>query len=108
MLKHAKEQQAARATVAQRKKRYREEGVAGLADRSSRPHRSPRMTPAAIVAEVCRLPRELAAGPHRIAWKAGDSRLHRLRPPQAHRSQPPHRPGPHDPGGHPLRMSAAW
>ena len=58
-----------RATVAKWKKRYREEGVAGLADRSSRPHRSPRMTPSAIVAEVCRLRRELAAGPHRIAWE---------------------------------------
>jgi transposase len=58
-----------RATVAKWAKRFREEGLAGLADRSSRPHRSPRMTPAALVDEVCRLRRELAAGPHRIAWE---------------------------------------
>jgi len=32
--------------------RSRAEGVAGLADRSCRPHRSPRATPAAVVAQV--------------------------------------------------------
>lgn len=58
-----------RATVAKWAKRFREEGAEGLGDRSSRPHRSPRQTAASVVAEVCRLRCELAAGPHRIAWE---------------------------------------
>lgn len=37
--------------------RYRAEGVAGLGDRSSRPHRSPRQTPQAQVAVVLALRR---------------------------------------------------
>ncbi len=45
-------------TVYKWRKRYREEGLAGLVDRSSRPHRSPQRTPAAIEAEVIRLRRE--------------------------------------------------
>lgn len=60
-----------RATVAKWAKRFREEGVAGLADRTSRPHQSPRMLAGPVVAEICRLRRELAAGPHRIAWELG-------------------------------------
>lgn len=60
-----------RSTIAKWAKRFREEGLAGLADRSSRPHHSPRMVTAAVVAEVCRLRRELSAGPHRIAWELG-------------------------------------
>jgi transposase InsO family protein len=35
--------------------RYRSEGAAGLQDRSCRPHRAPRTTPAAVVAEVVAL-----------------------------------------------------
>ena len=58
-----------RTTVAKWAKRFREEGIEGLADRSSRPHHSPRRSAATLVAEVCRLRRELAAGPHRIAWE---------------------------------------
>jgi transposase InsO family protein len=60
-----------RATIAKWAKRFCEEGMAGLADRSSRPHHSPRMVSAPVAAEVCRLRRELAAGPHRIAWEMG-------------------------------------
>jgi transposase InsO family protein len=60
-----------RATVAKWAKRFRDEGVAGLADRSSRPHHSPRMVSEAAAAGICLLRRELAAGPHRIAWELG-------------------------------------
>ncbi len=47
-------------------RRYRLEGPAGLADRSSRPHRSPRATPAAQVQRI------LAA---RQTWRWGPDRL---------------------------------
>jgi len=60
-----------RATVAKWLKRYRDEGLAGLQDRSSRPHRSPRSTEAGLAGEICRIRRELGCGPHRIAWKLG-------------------------------------
>jgi len=60
-----------RATVAKWRHRYRAEGLAGLQDRSSRPHCSPRALPEDIVAEICRIRRELGCGPHRIAWELG-------------------------------------
>ena len=45
-------------------RRYREDGVAGLEDRSSRPHRSPRQTPAGVVHRILKLRR------HRLtAWE---------------------------------------
>lgn len=47
-------------------RRFRAEGTPGLADRSSRPHRSPRATPAAEVARI------LAA---RTKWRWGPDRL---------------------------------
>lgn len=47
-------------------RRFRAEGTPGLADRSSRPHRSPRATPAAEVARI------LAA---RAEWRWGPDRL---------------------------------
>ena len=47
-------------------RRHRREGDAGLEDRSSRPHHSPRLLPAAIEAEV------LAA---RASWRYGPDRL---------------------------------
>jgi len=47
-------------------RRFRAEGAAGLADRSSRPHRSPRATPAAEVGRI------LAA---RAEWRWGPDRL---------------------------------
>jgi transposase InsO family protein len=47
-------------------RRFRAEGTPGLADRSSRPHRSPRATPAATVARI------LAA---RTEWRWGPDRL---------------------------------
>jgi transposase InsO family protein len=42
--------------------RYRSEGLAGLRDRSSRPHRLHRPTPQAVVAEVARLRRQRYTG----------------------------------------------
>ena len=42
--------------------RYRNEGLAGLRDRSSRPHRLHRPTPQAVVAEVERLRRQRYPG----------------------------------------------
>jgi transposase InsO family protein len=43
----------------------------GLADRSSRPHRSPRRTPAAVEQAVLRARRELRLGPHPLGWALG-------------------------------------
>src|SRR5712692_3842137 len=42
-----------------------------LADRSSRPHRSPRRTPAAVEQAVLRARAELRAGPHPLGWALG-------------------------------------
>jgi transposase len=57
-----------RATVCKWLRRYHREGVAGLGDRSSRPHRTARRLSADLVAAICRLRRERAWGPHRIAY----------------------------------------
>ena len=54
-------------------RRYREAGAAGLLDRSSRPHRSPRSTPAELVERIQRLRRERWTGV-RIAQATGLSR----------------------------------
>jgi transposase InsO family protein len=43
----------------------------GLQDRSSRPHRSPRRTPATIEQAVLRARRELRVGPHPLGWALG-------------------------------------
>jgi transposase len=42
-----------------------------MTDRSSRPHTSPRQTPASVEQVVLRARRELAAGPHVIGWAIG-------------------------------------
>jgi transposase InsO family protein len=47
-------------------RRYRAEGVAGLADRSSRPRRSPRRTPPAEVGRILAARGELRWGPDRL------------------------------------------
>jgi transposase InsO family protein len=62
----AEAQGISRATGYKWVRRFRTEGTRGLADRSSRPHRSPRATPAATVARI------LAA---RAAWRWGPDRL---------------------------------
>ncbi len=56
-----------RATVARWAKRYREEGVIGLKDRSSRPKRSPRALPEVLTAMICEFRRLTGLGPHQIA-----------------------------------------
>ncbi len=56
-----------RATVARWSKRYREEGIAGLEDRSSRPHRSPRALPETLTALIRVFRRLTGLGPHQIA-----------------------------------------
>ena len=43
----------------------------GLEDRSSRPHRQPRRTPAAVEQAVLRARRELRLGPHPLGWALG-------------------------------------
>jgi transposase InsO family protein len=43
----------------------------GLADRSSRPHRSPRRTTATVEQTVLQARRELRAGPHPLGWQLG-------------------------------------
>ncbi|MFD1304204.1 IS481 family transposase, partial [Methylobacterium marchantiae] len=50
-------------TVRKWRDRFAAEGVAGLADRSSRPHTSPTRVEAALQAEIARLPRERLSGP---------------------------------------------
>jgi transposase InsO family protein len=55
-----------RATVYKWLNRFENEGEAGLADRSSRPHLSHRKLTARQIAAVCRLRQKRAWGPHRI------------------------------------------
>lgn len=60
-----------RSTVAKWAKRYREEGIAGLQDRSSRAHTCRHALGEQVIEAIIRLRRELGAGPHRIAWELG-------------------------------------
>ncbi len=52
-------------------KRYRDEGPAGMADRSSRPHRRPNRTPAPVVRKIVHLRRNHRLGPVAIADQLG-------------------------------------
>lgn len=67
----AEAQGISRGTVAKWAKRYREEGAEGLRERSSRAHRLPHGLAETVVEAICRLRRELGAGPHRIAYELG-------------------------------------
>jgi transposase InsO family protein len=51
--------------------RYRQAGEAGMADRSSRPHRSPRRTPAPVVRKIVHLRWKKRLGPVAIADRLG-------------------------------------
>jgi len=51
--------------------RYEREGVAGLADRSSRPHHQPRRTPAEVEARVLEARRDEQTGPATLAVSTG-------------------------------------
>ena len=55
-------------------RRYRAEGLAGLEDRSSRPHRSPRRLAPEQVAAILAARHELGVGPHRLAPVVGSPR----------------------------------
>ncbi len=63
-----------RATVNKWWRRYREEGVAGLEDRSSRPKRVAHALSEELIEAICRLRREMGVGPHFLA-----SELHMAR-----------------------------
>ena len=54
--------------------RYRVEGRAGLADRSSRPHRCPHALPARQVRRVLAARRRRRQGPHRLGYHLGMAR----------------------------------
>ena len=69
----AAEHRLSRQTAARWVRRYREEGLAGLSDRSSRPHRLRQPTSAELVDRVEALRRERWSG-HRIAQQTGLSR----------------------------------
>ena len=60
-----------RATAYKWLARYRAEGPAGLADRSSRPHRCPHALPAAQVRRVLVARRRRRQGPHRLGYHLG-------------------------------------
>ena len=59
----ARQMGVSRGTVAKWWRRWCEEGEAGLVDRSCRPHRSPRRTPARVEERICRLRRSTRRGP---------------------------------------------
>ena len=63
----AAEMGISRATAYKWLARYRDEGVAGLVDRSSRPHHSPLRTDPQVEAQVVALRRDRRLGPARIA-----------------------------------------
>ncbi|QLH22529.1 IS481 family transposase [Streptomyces sp. Rer75] len=72
--------QVSHTTAARWAGRYRRHGAAGLHDRSSRPHHSPRRTPAGVEERVLRMRREHRIGPLRLAARAGvaASTAHRI------------------------------
>ncbi|MFI7292261.1 IS481 family transposase [Streptomyces anulatus] len=76
----AAEMGISRATAHKWLRRWRTEGEAGLADRSSRPLRTPHRTPADIEARVCRLRTDRKLGPARIGPILGlpTSTVHRV------------------------------
>jgi len=67
----AEAQGVSRATAYKWLGRWRSEGLAGLEDRSSRPHRSPARTAAEVEAAVVELRLASRKGPHRLAWELG-------------------------------------
>jgi transposase InsO family protein len=69
----AAEYRLSRQTAAKWVRRYREQGVSGLCDRSSRPHRSPRGTAGEKIVEIERLRRQRWTGV-RISQELGVSR----------------------------------
>lgn len=76
----AAEMGISRATAHKWVRRWRAEGEAGLADRSSRPRTTPHRTPAAVEARVCRLRQTRKLGPARLGPILGlpASTVHRI------------------------------
>jgi transposase InsO family protein len=70
----ARQFRVSRATVAKWVRRCRREGPSGLTDRTSRPRRSPRLTPHPIAERISELRRKEGWGPHRIGWALGTAR----------------------------------
>lgn len=79
-----------RQTASKWVRRYREEGLAGLRNRSTRPKTSPTRVPDRVEAKIAKLRLKERIGPHRISWALGLARstvyavlrrlgLHRLR-----------------------------
>jgi transposase InsO family protein len=58
-----------RATAHKWLRRFREEGVVGLQDRSSAPKRRPRSLARREVRSICRARRRLKVGPHRLSYE---------------------------------------
>ncbi|WP_275562393.1 IS481 family transposase [Streptomyces sp. 5-6(2022)] len=81
--------QVSHTTAARWARRYRHHGTAGLHDRSSRPHHSPRRTPATVEEQVLRMRREHHIGPLRLAARTtvAASTAHRIL--QRHGQPPP-------------------
>jgi transposase InsO family protein len=71
MAKAAEAQRVSRTTIHKWLRRYQAEGEAGLEDRSSRPHRSPRQTPPELVGAILAARVERRWGPHRIGPLVG-------------------------------------
>jgi transposase len=63
-----------RATAYKWLRRYRDEGAAGLEDRSARPHRRPRALPEREVRRILVARRRLRVGPHRLGPLLGHPR----------------------------------
>ena len=76
----AHEMGISRATASRWWSRYQQLGQAGLVDRPSVPHRSPRRTPARLEQRILRLRRRERLGPARIAARLGmpASTVHRV------------------------------
>src|SRR5579875_1118325 len=63
--------QVSHSTADRRARRYRQDGAAGMADRSSRPHASPARTPVRTERRIVRLRVSQRLGPARIAFRLG-------------------------------------
>ena len=63
-----------RPTVYKWVRRFLEEGIEGLNDRSSAPHRRPRALPAEAIEEILAARRRLKQGPHRLGYALGRPR----------------------------------
>jgi len=71
VVRAAEAQGCCAATARKWVRRYRAEGDGGLADRPSRPHRSPRRTPAEVEERIVAYRAEHRVGAHRIGWALG-------------------------------------